>query len=154
MHSRATVAIALFLLVLTACGTAPATSRPAAVVQATATGAPTATLAPTATSAPPAPPTSTPLPPTATAPPPTPLPPTATPVPPPPPAPAAAPAQPAAPPPAPSAAYQLTATVSNSSPAQNSRVTVTARLTNGEQGVAGATMETSWDYKTTVSVCS
>jgi hypothetical protein len=54
----------------------------------------------------------------------------------------------------PAANYQVSATVSNGSPTKNSNVTVTATLTNNGQGVAGATMDTTWHYKTTTSSCS
>jgi len=63
------------------------------------------------------------------------------------------------PPPAPVASpvadtLQVTASVSNTSPTQNSRVTVTARLTNNGQGVAGATLDTTWHYKTSTPGCT
>lgn len=64
-----------------------------------------------------------------------------------------APPVPTAVPPVTQANYQLTASVSNPAPTQNARVTVTAKLTNNGVGVAGATMDTAWDYKTT-SYCS
>lgn len=50
--------------------------------------------------------------------------------------------------------YQVAASVSNSTPTDNSRVTVTARLTQGGKGVSGATMSTTWHYKTTTSACT
>jgi hypothetical protein len=50
--------------------------------------------------------------------------------------------------------FQVAASVSNSSPTQNSRVTVTARLTNNGQGVAGATLATTWHYKSTTPGCT
>jgi len=56
--------------------------------------------------------------------------------------------------PSPVANYQVSATVSNDSPTQNTRVTVTGRLTNNGQGVTGATMETTWHYKTTAPGCT
>ena len=64
-------------------------------------------------------------------------------------------AQPTAPPVAPASAAQLVATVSNASPTKNTRVTVTATLTDdGGRGLAGATMRTVWHYKTTTSACA
>src|SRR6185312_14455832 len=51
-------------------------------------------------------------------------------------------------------AFQVAASVSNAAPTQNSTVRVTAVLTNNGQGVAGATMDTVWHYKTTTSSCS
>jgi len=48
----------------------------------------------------------------------------------------------------------VAASVSNASPTQNSRVTVTARLTNNGQGVAGATLATTWHYKTSTPGCT
>ena len=38
-------------------------------------------------------------------------------------------------------------------PTDNSRVTVTSRLTKGGAGVAGTLMSTTWHYKTTTSAC-
>ncbi len=65
------------------------------------------------------------------------------------------PAPPPAPVPSPVADnFQVTSSVSNTSPTQNSRVTVTARLTNNGQGVAGATLNTTWHYKTTTPGCT
>ncbi len=69
--------------------------------------------------------------------------PTATPIPPSP-----------SPSPSPVANYQVSATVSDTSPTQNTRVTVTGRLTNNGQGVTGATMATTWHYKTTAPGCT
>ncbi len=50
--------------------------------------------------------------------------------------------------------YQVTASVSNARPTHNTTVTVTATLTNNGQPVAGATLDTVWNYKTTMSACS
>jgi hypothetical protein len=44
--------------------------------------------------------------------------------------------------------------VSNPAPTWNSHVTVTGRLLQGGQPVAGATMQTAWHYKTTLSACA
>jgi len=79
-------------------------------------------------------------------PPPSPVPPS--------PAPSPIPSPAPAPSPVPEAGYQLTATVSNPSPARGSTVTVTATLTNNGQGVAGATLDTVWSYKTTTASCA
>jgi hypothetical protein len=54
----------------------------------------------------------------------------------------------------PAANYQVSATVSNDRPSRVSPVTVTATLTNNGQGVAGATMDTTWHYQTTTLSCS
>lgn len=79
------------------------------------------------------------------------------------PSPSAAPSPPPSPPPSPSPApspappatnIQVTATVSDGSPTRNERVTVTAIITANGQGVAGATMDATWHYKTTTSYCS
>jgi len=105
-------------------------------IPATATGAPPAPLGPSA-SEPPA--TAAPRP-TATA---ARTAPTATRV-----APSAAPATAAA------SGYQASASVSNAAPTRNSRVTVTAKLTQDGKGVAGAVMLATWRYKTTVSECA
>jgi hypothetical protein len=69
------------------------------------------------------------------------------------PPPAPTPTPPPAPAPAPDN-FQVGASVSNAAPTQNSTVRVTAVLTNNGQGVAGATMDTVWHYKTTTSYCS
>jgi len=50
--------------------------------------------------------------------------------------------------------FQLSASVSNSAPRDNTSVTVTATLLRNGAGVAGATMTTAWHYKTTTSACS
>ncbi len=71
------------------------------------------------------------------------------------PAPSASPVPSTAPAPSPVAdTFQVTASVSNASPTQNTRVTVTARLANNGQGVAGATLNTTWHYKTTTPGCT
>jgi hypothetical protein len=54
----------------------------------------------------------------------------------------------------PKGAYMASATVSNPAPTWNSHVTVTGRLLQGGQPVAGATMQTAWHYKTTLSACT
>lgn len=87
----------------------------------------------------------TPTPPAPPSPSPVPMPPSASPSP--------APPVPS-PSPSPIANYQVSATVSNTSPTHNTRVTVTGRLTNNGQGVAGATMATTWHYKTTAPGCT
>jgi hypothetical protein len=46
------------------------------------------------------------------------------------------------------------ACVSNASPTKNSNVTVYGRLVVGGKAISGATMNTSWHYKTTTSSCS
>jgi len=56
--------------------------------------------------------------------------------------------------PAPLDVYAASAQVSNATPGQNVRVTVTGQLTRAGQPVAGVTMQTAWHYKTTVSACS
>ena len=48
----------------------------------------------------------------------------------------------------------VTASVSNDSPAQLTKVTVSARIANNGQPVVGAPMTASWFYKTTTSTCS
>ena len=63
--------------------------------------------------------------------------------------------RPTAPPVAPANTARLVASVSNASPTKNTVVTVTATLTDGGgQGLAGATMQTTWRYKTTTSSCA
>ena len=52
------------------------------------------------------------------------------------------------------AIIRLIASVSDSAPADNSRVTVTARLMSNDQGVAGVMMETAWHFKTSTESCS
>lgn len=48
---------------------------------------------------------------------------------------------------------QVTAWVSNESPAQRTSVTVYGKLTVGGRGVAGVPMRTTWYYRTTTSTC-
>lgn len=50
--------------------------------------------------------------------------------------------------------YVATASVDKPTPTNNSYVTVTGRLTRGDQGVGGVTMDTIWHYKTTTSGCT
>ncbi|HET8631807.1 MAG TPA: hypothetical protein VFL91_30655 [Thermomicrobiales bacterium] len=50
--------------------------------------------------------------------------------------------------------YKVTASVSNANPVSNSSVIVSATLTKDGQGVSGATMATTWHYKTTTNSCS
>ncbi|HEX5502062.1 MAG TPA: hypothetical protein VFW96_05535 [Thermomicrobiales bacterium] len=50
--------------------------------------------------------------------------------------------------------YKVAVSVSNAHPVQNSSVTVTATLTKDGRGVSGATMTTTWHYKTTTNSCS
>jgi hypothetical protein len=73
-----------------------------------------------------------------------------------PPPPAPPPPSPATPPPPapPSADYQVTASVSDSRPPRYGTVTVYASLTNNGRGVSGATMDTTWHFKTTDSTCT
>jgi hypothetical protein len=54
----------------------------------------------------------------------------------------------------PTGRYEVTATVDNPNPAQNSNVTVTGTLTRDGQGVKAATMDTVWHYKTRTVGCS
>ncbi len=88
-----------------------------------------------------------PPPPAPASPSPVPMPPSASPSP-------APPVPSPSPSPSPVANYQVSATVSDTSPTRNTRVTVTGRLTNNGQGVAGATMATTWHYKTTSPGCT
>lgn len=46
------------------------------------------------------------------------------------------------------------ACVSNPSPKQDSNITVYERLIVGVKAIAGASMKTTWNYKTTTSECS
>jgi len=50
--------------------------------------------------------------------------------------------------------YTTTATVSNTSPRQNSSVTVSGTLKSAGKLVAGIPMTATWHYKTTTSFCS
>lgn len=50
--------------------------------------------------------------------------------------------------------YSASASVSHEQPTKNTRVTVTGRLFKAGQPVEGATLSTSWHYKTTTSGCS
>jgi hypothetical protein len=72
------------------------------------------------------------------------------------PAPTIAPTPTTAPEPAPQPGgqYAASATVDNPNPAQNTNVTVTGTLTRGGQGVPGATMNTTWHYKTVTRDCN
>lgn len=50
--------------------------------------------------------------------------------------------------------YRVVASVSDSTPASYTRVTVTATLTNNGQGVAGATVDATWHLKLTDLYCT
>ena len=61
---------------------------------------------------------------------------------------------PTMPPGAPTQNVQVSASVSNPSPHQNSEETVYGRFLVSGQGVAGVPMDTAWHYRTTTSTCS
>ena len=55
---------------------------------------------------------------------------------------------------APTANVVVTASVSNATPAQNSSVTVSAKLVDNGQPIANAPMTTTWHYKTSTPTCT
>jgi hypothetical protein len=53
----------------------------------------------------------------------------------------------------PGGAIEVTAWVSNATPAKYTNVTVYGKITQGGVGISGVPMHTTWHYKTTTSYC-